>query len=67
MPLATDQIELFIDDIPLIGGDLKLASEHMNRKEVRIRASLHSGTGQAVVWTCDLTEEYIRINADYTT
>lgn len=67
VPLATDQIELFIDDIPLIGGDLKLASEHMNRKEVRIRASLHSGIGQAVVWTCDFTEEYIRINADYTT
>jgi glutamate N-acetyltransferase/amino-acid N-acetyltransferase len=67
VPLATDQIELFIDDIPLIGGDLRLASEHMNRKEVRIRASLHSGIGKAVVWTCDFTEEYIRINADYTT
>jgi glutamate N-acetyltransferase/amino-acid N-acetyltransferase len=67
VPLATDQIELFIDDIPLIGGDLKLASERMNRKEVHIRASLHSGMGKAVVWTCDFTEEYIRINADYTT
>jgi glutamate N-acetyltransferase/amino-acid N-acetyltransferase len=65
--LSAPSVELFIDDIPLMGGDLKVASERMNQKEVRIRASLHSGPGRAVVWTCDLTEEYIRINADYTT
>jgi glutamate N-acetyltransferase/amino-acid N-acetyltransferase len=65
--LSSKQVDLFIDDIPIIGGDLKLASEHMNRKELTIRADLHSGSGSAVVWTCDLTEEYIRINADYTT
>jgi glutamate N-acetyltransferase/amino-acid N-acetyltransferase len=34
---------------------------------VKIRVSLHSGSGKATVWTCDLTEEYIHINADYTT
>ena len=67
VPITSERIDLFIDDLPLIGGDLKLASERMNSANVTIRVVLHSGTGSARVWTCDLTEDYIRINADYTT
>ena len=67
IPVAGEKVELFIDDVPLMNGDLKLASEKLNSKEVRIRVALHSGPGTATVWTCDLTEQYIRINADYTT
>jgi len=67
VPLSSDRVDLFIDEIPLIGGDLKLASERMNFPTVTIRVVLHSGLGYARVWTCDLTETYIRINADYTT
>jgi glutamate N-acetyltransferase/amino-acid N-acetyltransferase len=65
--LANDQIELFIDEIPLIGGDLAAAQQRLRAKEIHIRIVLHSGSGQARIWTCDFTEEYIRINADYTT
>ena len=65
--LSSDHVDLYIDDIPLINGDLKLASQHLAQKEITIRVSLHSGEGHARVWTCDLTEGYIRINADYTT
>jgi glutamate N-acetyltransferase/amino-acid N-acetyltransferase len=67
VPVNGELVELFIDDVPLINGDLAVASEKLKAKEVRIRVSLHSGSGAATVWTCDLTEEYIRINADYTT
>jgi glutamate N-acetyltransferase / amino-acid N-acetyltransferase len=67
VPLSGEKVELFIDDVPLIDGDLKLAAEKLKSKEVRIRVALHSGPGQATVWTCDLTEQYIQINADYTT
>jgi glutamate N-acetyltransferase / amino-acid N-acetyltransferase len=67
IPLSGEKVELFIDDVPLMNGDLKAASEKLNSKEVRIRVALHSGPGTATVWTCDLTEGYIRINADYTT
>ena len=67
IPLSGEEVELFIDDVPLINGDLKVASEKLKSKEVKIRVSLHSGSGTATVWTCDLTEEYIHINADYTT
>ena len=67
IPLSGEEVELFIDDVPLINGDLKVASEKLKSKEIKIRVSLHSGSGKATVWTCDLTEEYIHINADYTT
>lgn len=67
IPLSGEKVELFIDGVPLINGDLKLVAEKLNSKEVRIRVALHSGPGTATVWTCDLTEQYIHINADYTT
>ena len=67
VPVKVELVELFIDDVPLMNGDLALASEKLKQKDVRIRVSLHSGSGQATIWTCDLTEEYIHINADYTT
>jgi len=67
VPLSTDRIDLYIDDIPLIGGDLAAAQQRLRSKEIKIRIALHSGTGEARVWTCDLTEQYIRINAEYTT
>jgi glutamate N-acetyltransferase/amino-acid N-acetyltransferase len=67
VPVKGELVELFIDDVPLMNGDLALASEKLKQKDVKIRVSLHSGSGKATIWTCDLTEEYIRINADYTT
>ena len=67
VPLSGDPVELYIDDIPLINGDLAAAAERLKSKEIKIRVNLNSGKGQARIWTCDLTEGYIRINADYTT
>jgi glutamate N-acetyltransferase/amino-acid N-acetyltransferase len=34
---------------------------------VEIRLMVGSGPGQAVAWGCDLSDQYVRINADYTT
>src|SRR2546430_2269978 len=36
------------------------------QKPVRLRLDLGIGRAEAVVWTCDLTPDYVRINADYT-
>jgi glutamate N-acetyltransferase/amino-acid N-acetyltransferase len=36
------------------------------QKAIRLRLDLGVGRAEAVVWTCDLTPDYIRINADYT-
>ena len=37
----------------------------MKQAEITVRVLLHRGTAQAVVWTCDLSLDYVRINADY--
>ena len=45
----------------------KEISAAMEREEVQIRIDLGMGEASATAWGCDLTEEYVRINADYTT
>jgi glutamate N-acetyltransferase/amino-acid N-acetyltransferase len=40
-------------------------SAYMKNRDLAIRADLGLGAGRATVWTCDLTAEYVAINADY--
>ena len=47
--------------------ELAKLSDYMRRDEVVIHVSLATGTSSATVWGCDLTDGYVRINADYTT
>lgn len=44
-----------------------LISAEMESETVRLTADLGVGSGAAVAWGCNLTEDYVRINADYTT
>jgi len=46
---------------------LEALAAYMRGTEVRIVASLAAGDSSATVWGCDLTDGYVRINADYTT
>jgi glutamate N-acetyltransferase/amino-acid N-acetyltransferase len=39
----------------------------MRGDDVRIHVSLQTGQATSTVWGCDLTDGYVRINADYTT
>ena len=61
-----DDIMVYRDGLP-IPFDAKAASARMAQPEVRLRVTLGLGDGSATGWGCDLTEEYVRINADYTT
>ena len=45
----------------------KIAHEYLKNSEVKIEVNLDLGTDLARVWTCDLNEEYIKINKDYRT
>ena len=45
--------------------DLKKASEILKGKEIRILVNLGSGNREATAFGCDLTPEYVRINAKY--
>ena len=42
------------------------ARDIFRQKTIRLRIDLGLGRAEAVVWTCDLTPDYVRINADYT-
>jgi N-acetylglutamate synthase/N-acetylornithine aminotransferase len=39
----------------------------LSLKEFEINIDLRSGKKSSTWWTCDFTEEYIKINADYRT
>jgi glutamate N-acetyltransferase/amino-acid N-acetyltransferase len=41
------------------------ASNVMKRQDIPVKVDLGLGNGQATVWTCDLTKEYVAINGDY--
>ena len=51
----------------LAAGDLDALSVYMRGTDVVIRVALNTGDASATVWGCDLTDGYVRINADYTT
>jgi glutamate N-acetyltransferase / amino-acid N-acetyltransferase len=65
-------IDLFLDDVHVAqrGGRHPAYREEdgqrvMKQSEITVRVDLHRGTAQATVWTCDLSYDYVKINADY--
>jgi len=39
----------------------------MKQPEFTVRVLLHRGTAAATIWTCDLSFDYVKINAEYRT
>jgi glutamate N-acetyltransferase / amino-acid N-acetyltransferase len=71
-----DRVDLWISDgsvsHPLVSDgkivvDLTAAKQAMQGKKVIFSLDLHSGSGSATAWGCDLTEKYVEINGRYTT
>ena len=65
-------IDLFLDDVHVVerGGRKPSYREEdgqrvMKQDEITIRVNLHRGAAQTTVWTCDLSHDYVSINADY--
>lgn len=46
--------------------DLARARRIFEQKTIRLRLDLGLGRAEAMVWTCDLTPDYVKINSDYT-
>ena len=47
--------------------DIAKVRQHLRGSEVRVQARLGLGRGTFTAWTCDLSRQYIAINADYHT
>ncbi len=43
----------------------ELGAAEMTKEEITLKVDLGLGAGTATIWTCDLTHQYITINADY--
>ena len=66
------RISFSLDDVLVVdrGGRASSYREEdgqrvMRKDEIRVRIDLGRGDAQAAVWTCDLSREYVSINADY--
>ncbi len=71
--MEENKTELYIGETCIVndGAPVKFSREnlvqYLKGKEVHIRLNLHLGKGEATAWGCDMTEEYVKINAEYTT
>jgi glutamate N-acetyltransferase/amino-acid N-acetyltransferase len=70
--LDVSGVQLWLDDVWVAkdGGrhpDYKEEDGQrvMKKAEIKVKANLGRGTATQTVWTCDLSHEYVSINADY--
>ena len=70
--LDQEHIELFLDDVHVAtqGGRNPTYREEdgqrvMRQSEITVRVGLGRGNATDMVWTCDLSHDYVTINADY--
>ena len=68
-----DRVEIWFAGLPVfrrglaLPFDEQLAKQRLDQPEVEIRLDLHAGVAATWMWTCDLTEGYIKINGSYRT
>ena len=72
VPYELDRLRVWIGDLLVFNGTATgvpdaEASKQTVGPEVQIRLDLAAGDASATAWGCDLTEEYVRFNADYVT
>jgi glutamate N-acetyltransferase/amino-acid N-acetyltransferase len=73
VPLSGDAVELYFDGLPLfkqgqgISSHLQELAEVMKKEQVKVLVKLGQGTKGFRVFSSDLTVDYVKINAHYTT
>jgi glutamate N-acetyltransferase/amino-acid N-acetyltransferase len=66
-------VEIFFGNLPVLQKNFKIdfseeeAKNILLNDEIRITVELNQGNNSATFWTCDLSKEYININANYRT
>jgi glutamate N-acetyltransferase/amino-acid N-acetyltransferase len=72
--MKEESVDIWVDDVQIVEGGVgkgteaeEMAAERMAGEEFILTIDLHQGDYQDRVITCDLTHEYVSINADYRT
>ncbi|MFP4085954.1 MAG: bifunctional glutamate N-acetyltransferase/amino-acid acetyltransferase ArgJ [Desulfobacteraceae bacterium] len=72
--MAENRVNIYVDDVQIVSGGLGLGTRAEKQAAVRMKGpeftliiDLNNGTYGDYVLTCDLTHEYVSINADYRT
>jgi glutamate N-acetyltransferase/amino-acid N-acetyltransferase len=72
--LDSNKVDLFIDKVLVARGGARSADYRdeqgvaaMKKPEFTVRAVLNRGKAGATLWTCDLSFDYVKINAEYRT
>jgi glutamate N-acetyltransferase/amino-acid N-acetyltransferase len=66
-------VEIHFGDLPVLRKNYQIdfseerAKEILSRRDITITIGLHQGSAAASFWTCDLSKEYVAINANYRT
>lgn len=67
------RVEISFGPVPILRPNYAIdfseedAKKVLGQKDITITVDLHQGNGSASFWTCDLTGEYVAINANYRT
>lgn len=73
IPFDPAEVEIWFGDVPILRRHYRIdfsedeARNVLAQKEIRVTVALHRGAGTATFWTCDLSKEYVTINANYRT
>jgi len=72
--MRENKVDIFIDDVKIVENGLglgseneKMAAEIMKNPEFSLTIELNIGMNDDWITTCDLTHDYVSINADYRT
>lgn len=66
-------VEIYFGDVPILRKDYLIdfseeaAKRVLMEREIKISVHLHQGAASASFWTCDLSKDYVAINANYRT
>ena len=70
--LDTSRVDIYLEEVCIVeqGGRAGAYTEGagkevMSRAEIQLRICLGRGTSSATIWTCDLSHDYVKINAEY--
>jgi len=74
IPMEENKVDIWIDDIQIVtkglgpgGVQESKAAQVMKRDNFLLMIDLNMGPYQEQMWTCDISHEYVSINADYRT